>query len=168
MTEPALSRTPYLIHSYEHRAYPLMPDRPLSVGRDTSCDIAVNEVAVSRHHAEIKWEGDDFVLYPTGSTGTILNGVPLVAPQSLHEGDTFLVGTMKFVFTCGRLPVAMKIAGPAQRASTVEARRPTLTFPAQPAAPILPQERNISKPVIIGSIVAAVLALGGYILLAHR
>lgn len=126
--------TPYLIHAYEHRAYPLISDRPFTLGRDTACDISVNEVAVSRHHAEVTAEGDDFILRPTGSTSTILNGAPLEGQYTLREGDTFMVGTMKFVFTRDRLPVAMAIARPAPRLATVDDRRPTLTFPTQPTA----------------------------------
>ena len=126
--------TPYLIHAYEHRAYPLISDRPFTLGRDTACDISVNEVAVSRHHAEVTAEGDNFVLRPTGSTSTILNGAPLEGAHTLQEGDMFMVGTMKFVFTRDRLPVAMAIARPAQRLGTVDDRRPTLTFAMQPTA----------------------------------
>jgi len=126
----------YLIHSYEHRAYPLSPSRPLTIGRDAACDIMVNEVFVSRHHAEVRAdENGRFTVYPTGSTPTILNDLPIDAPNPLHEGDTFTVGTMKFVFTQKRLPVAMAVAEPVAepgfRASGVDDRRPTLTFPLQ-------------------------------------
>jgi pSer/pThr/pTyr-binding forkhead associated (FHA) protein len=151
--------TPYLIHSFEHKAYPIPADRPLSIGRETACDITVNEVAVSRHHAEIRQEGDSFVLYPVGSTTTVMNGLPVLAPQPLQERSTFMVGSMKFVFTKERLPVAMKIATPAAHApqGTVDDRRPTLTFPGQPNAPEI-HERPAAMAGLVPLIVVVVLA----------
>lgn len=149
---------PYVIHTYEHRAYAIRDGSTLSIGRDTACDITVNEVSVSRHHAGVTREGDDFVLSSTGSTSTVLNGVPLATPQQLHEGDTFFVGTMKFIFTRDRLPVAMRIAGPANRQSNVDARRPTLTFP-QPATPEIPAAPR--RGVWVASTVVAVLLVAG-------
>lgn len=160
MTDPAAipSSPPYLIHTYEHRAYPLHEDGTLSIGRDTACDITVNEVSVSRHHASITRQGDDFVLSPSGATSTVLNGAPLSAPRALSEGDTFFVGTMKFIFTQDRLPIAMGIARPANRQSSVDARRPTLTFP-QPATPEVPTRSRQGAWLSIG-ILAAVAAVG--------
>jgi pSer/pThr/pTyr-binding forkhead associated (FHA) protein len=135
MPDATAAGTPYLIHAYEHKAYPIPPDRPLSIGRETVCDITVNEVAVSRHHAEVRQEGESFVLYPVGSTSTVMNSMPVLAPQPLQEGSAFTIGSMKFIFTRERLPVAMKIATPTTRESSVDDRRPTLTFPGQPNAP---------------------------------
>ncbi len=160
MTDPAAvpSSAPYIIHTYEHRAYPLHEEGSLSIGRDTACDITVNEVSVSRQHAGITYQGDDFILSPTGATSTVLNGVPLTAPQVLHEGDTFFVGTMKFIFTCDRLPVAMRIARPGHRQSNVDARRPTLTFP-QPATPEIPVQPTHGAWLSV-AILAAVSVVG--------
>lgn len=159
-TAAAAAGTPYLIHSYEHRAYPLATDRPFTIGRDTSCDISVNEVAVSRHHAEVTPEGDAFVLRPTGSTSTVLNGEPLEGPRTLREGDTFLIGTMKFVFTRDRLPVAMAIARPAPRLATVDDRRPTLTFPTQPTSRETTVAAGSKSGLWIGIVVAIVVIAG--------
>lgn len=159
MTDATMPGTPYLIHAFEHKAYPIPADRPLSIGRETVCDITVNEVAVSRHHAEVRQEGESFVLYPVGSTTTVMNGLPVLAPQPLQERSTFMVGSMKFVFTKERLPVAMKIATPELRPTTVDDRRPTLTFPGQPNAPDIREgSAGISKlvPLIVLLIVAAI------------
>lgn len=139
MSEANAAGTPYLIHAFEHKAYPIPGDRSFSIGRETACDITVNEVAVSRHHAEIRQEGDAFVLHPVGSTTTVMNSLPVVTPQLLHEGSTFTIGSMKFIFTRERLPVAMKIATPVERPASVDGKRPTLTFPGQPNAPEIQQ-----------------------------
>ena len=168
MTDATTAGAPYLIHSYEHRAYPIPVDRALSIGRETACDITVNEVAVSRHHAEVKREGDSFVLYPVGSTSTVMNAMPVVAPQPLREGDTFLVGTMKFMFTRERLPVAMRIAGTPDRMSSVDDRRPTLTFPAQPTAPEIVQPASSRGPLILMIVAIALVAAVAYWMLMGR
>jgi pSer/pThr/pTyr-binding forkhead associated (FHA) protein len=160
MPDATAHGTPYLIHAYEHKAYPIPADRPLSIGRETVCDITVNEVAVSRHHAEIRQEGDSFVLYPVGSTNTVMDAMPVLAPQPLQEGSTFIVGSMKFVFTRERLPVAMKIATPSLRQATVDDRRPTLTFPGQPNAPEIQQPGNHTGTLIAILLVIVAVAAG--------
>lgn len=159
MTDIAAPGTPFLIHSFEHRAYPLLRDRALTIGRETACDITVNEVAVSRYHAEVRAEGDHFALYPMGSTSTIMNGVPVQFAQALHEGDNFHVGSMRFVFTRGRLPVAMKVAEASDRASTVDGRRPTLIFPARLVAG---RARKGNRRAMLTFVLLIVLAIGGY------
>jgi pSer/pThr/pTyr-binding forkhead associated (FHA) protein len=169
MTDAKIAGTPYLIHAFEHKAYPIPADRPLSIGRETVCDITVNEVAVSRHHAEVRQEGESFVLHPVGSTTTVMNSLPVVAPQALHEGSTFMVGSMKFVFTRERLPVAMKIATPMLRPTSVDDRRPTLTFPGQPNAPEIQQPSGqIGKLPLIMLATVAVIGGAAYWALAVR
>ena len=135
-TGEAVAGSPHLIHAFAHRAYPLTVERPLAIGRDTTSDIIVNEVSVSRHHAEVRADNGEYVLHATGSTPTLLNDVLLVGPQVLREGDSFAVGTMRFVFTREKLPVAMAIAPPTSQhfMSSVDDRRPTLTFPRQDQA----------------------------------
>lgn len=126
----------YLVHSYEHRAYPIDGERPFTIGRDSRCDIMVSEVSVSRQHVELRPEGAQVVLHPVGSTPTYLNDVRVSSPHVLESGDTIAIGTMRFVFIRGTLPVAITLV-PAQERMLgvndyVSDRRPTLTFPIQP------------------------------------
>jgi pSer/pThr/pTyr-binding forkhead associated (FHA) protein len=163
MSEATTAGTPYLIHAYEHKAYPIPSDRPLSIGRETVCDITVNEVAVSRHHAEVRQEGESFVLYPVGSTSTVMNAMPVLAPQPLQEGSMFTIGSMKFIFTRERLPVAMKVATPTARESSVDDRRPTLTFPGQPNAPEIQQPGgHTGRRLLLVLVVVAALGAVAY------
>jgi len=161
MTDTNTPGTPYLIHAFEHKAYAFPEERALCIGRETTCDVIVNEVAVSRHHAEVRQEGDDFVLYPIGSTTTVMNGQPVVAPQPLHEQSTFMIGSMKFIFTKARLPVAMKIAASTSRPSSVDDRRPTLTFPGQPNAPEIQQPSSSFVKMIPIIVIVTVAVIGG-------
>lgn len=168
MTDATEPGTPYLIHTFEHRAYMLPADRAFTLGRDPGSDISINEVAVSRHHAEIVREGDGFVLRPTGSTSTVLNGAPLTDAQPLREGDTFTIGTMKFAYTRDRLPTAMSIAQPRPREETVEGRRATLTFPTQPAAQPATASGSRAGLWVTLLIALAVVAYIIYAVMAHR
>jgi len=76
MTEDPTKGPAYLVYEIERRAYPLS-DAPFSIGRDATSGIVIREPAVSRSHAEVKPDGDGFVLTGTGATGTKLNGAPL-------------------------------------------------------------------------------------------
>lgn len=62
-------------------------DRPLQLGRDAGCDVVLHDLAVSRRHARLHWQGADLVLEDLGSTGgTYVNGAR-IERCVLHEGD---------------------------------------------------------------------------------
>ncbi len=80
--------------------------RRTNIGRNVkSHDLNVNDQGVGRSHAAIRFEPapdserSEFVLYDLASTnGTLLNGKMLVAPRTLADGDTIVVGTTTLVF----------------------------------------------------------------------
>jgi hypothetical protein len=80
------------------RRYPL--DKPLLViGRSNDCDIQLPDPNVSRRHAEIRQDGDSFLLLDLGSTnGSELNG-QRVKRGHLQPGDRILLGQTELVFT---------------------------------------------------------------------
>ena len=69
------------------------------IGRDsTQCDIVLDDSAVSKLHAKVRFEGGQFVAYDLGSrNGTRLNNRP-IQKQSLLDGDELRVGNTLFVF----------------------------------------------------------------------
>lgn len=69
------------------------------IGRDsTQCDIVLDDSAVSKQHAKVRFEGGQFVVYDLGSrNGTRLNNRP-IQKQSLLDGDELRVGNTLFVF----------------------------------------------------------------------
>jgi len=153
----------YLIHSYEHRAYPLDDEHSFTIGRDSRCNIMVSEVAVSRQHAELRPEGGRHVLHATGSTPTYLNDARVTSPHTLRSGDTITIGTMRFVFIQGQLPVAITVAPPQERVLSVNEyvsdRRPTLTFPVQaPSSVPTRAPRRVWPWVLVIILVVALLA----------
>lgn len=76
-----------------------------TIGRHPNCDIVIpaNFDRVSREHAQIRREGQYFILYDTSSAGTTINGQP-VRQKTLQEGDRIsLAGQVEFVFGNGAL-----------------------------------------------------------------
>jgi hypothetical protein len=75
----------------KRRPYPLAKDA-LSIGRLDSCDIVLSDTGVSRKHAEVRREGDEWVIVDLNSTnGTIVNG-QTVRRHRLAQGDRIEVG----------------------------------------------------------------------------
>ena len=70
-----------------------------SMGRAQDCTIVLNDLNVSRRHAEVKPLGTGFVLYDLGSTnGTKLNGVRLDGSRPLKDGDVITLGATQIRF----------------------------------------------------------------------
>ena len=55
-----------------------------TIGRGDDNDFVVAGDYISTHHAEVRWEGEQYTLYDCGSTnGTRVNGARLTAPHAL-------------------------------------------------------------------------------------
>jgi hypothetical protein len=68
------------------------------MGRATDADITLSDTGISRHHARIVREGDDFVVEDLGSTnGTEVNG-QLVKRRRLADGDRVRLGNSTLQF----------------------------------------------------------------------
>jgi pSer/pThr/pTyr-binding forkhead associated (FHA) protein len=79
-------------------ALPIRLDRDsLTLGRK-DCDVVLADDSVSRQHARIRRDGDDFVLEDLGSSnGTHVDGVPVLSCV-LRDGDTVQLGQNLFYF----------------------------------------------------------------------
>jgi two-component system, cell cycle response regulator len=75
--------------------------KTITIGRDPTCEIAVEDPHVSRQHAQITTNGTDIILADLGSTnGVFVNGQKINDPHALVDGDKILVGTrLYFRFT---------------------------------------------------------------------
>lgn len=73
----------------------------LSIGRSPNNGLFINHATVSRHHAEIRPQGQGYILVDLGSTsGTYVNGERL-APQTPHvlrAGDALQVGSIPLTY----------------------------------------------------------------------
>ena len=77
-------------------------DRPsVSIGRDPSADIFLNDITVSREHATLRVTGDEVSIADAGSlNGTYVNGVS-VDRAVLRNGDALQVGRFQMIFLAG-------------------------------------------------------------------
>lgn len=75
-------------------------DSPLRIGRDPSCEIQLDNLAVSRQHAAIlPHRTMGFILEDLDSrNGTLLNGNPLAKRSVLVGGDRIGVGKHELIF----------------------------------------------------------------------
>ena len=64
----------------------------------TTCEISLDDITVSRWHAEIVRDGDDYVVRDCGSlNGTYVNS-ERIDEAALHQGDELQVGKFRMVF----------------------------------------------------------------------
>lgn len=89
----------WLVDLQNNRRFDLCQDST-TIGRGQENDIMLADPSVSRQHARLRETNGHFTLYDLGSSsGTILNGKRLRAPQVLQTGDVITMGdtNLKFV-----------------------------------------------------------------------
>ncbi len=73
--------------------------RTITIGRAHGCDIVIDHPTVSRQHASIKLEGEQFRLFDLGSSnGTFLDDQRVRDPLVLEDGALVRFGAVEFVF----------------------------------------------------------------------
>ncbi len=72
----------------------------VNVGRARDSQFVLDHPTVSRQHAWIKLEGEEYVIFDVGSAnGTFVNGEQVEAPRPLQNGDVVRFGDAEFIFT---------------------------------------------------------------------
>jgi predicted component of type VI protein secretion system len=70
----------------------------MHVGRDVTNDLVISDEKVSRRHARLYSEGDQYVVEDLGSTnGTFINGARLSGPHLLRVGEQITFGETSIV-----------------------------------------------------------------------
>lgn len=70
----------------------------LTIGRGADCDLVLQEPQASRHHAELRRLGDQWLVVDLRSTnGTLFEGqrLPPEQPRPLHPGQTIVIGSTR-------------------------------------------------------------------------
>ena len=73
----------------------------LTIGRDADNGLVIRDPTVSRHHAQIRPDGQGYAIIDLRSVnGTFVNGQRLTGnvPRLLHSGDTFRIGDVTFTY----------------------------------------------------------------------
>lgn len=80
------------------QSFPL-DDRVTRLGRHPDSEISLDDITVSRRHAEVEHVADGYVVRDAGSlNGTYVNQERIDEPQHLVHGDELQVGKFRLVF----------------------------------------------------------------------
>src|SRR5512134_2017294 len=137
----------------------------ISVGRDSTNEIVINDAEVSRRHARLTFQGGKYVLEDLGSTnGTFVNGQRLAGPRVLKAGEVVSFGEqIVLVFEAINAdPGATMVSPRSAAAIPAAASRPVAVPPPPPAqyagsvpaspAPMtgIPARKQNLVPIFIG------------------
>ena len=151
----------------------------LTIGRDSTNEITINDAEISRRHARLTFQGGKYVLEDLGSTnGTFVNGQRLAGPRVLKAGEVVSFGEqIVLVFEATNIDAGATMVSPRASSAVPSAPRPATPPPpppaeyagSVPASPALDESAAARKlnltPIIIGAVVFLCLCACGGILL---
>jgi pSer/pThr/pTyr-binding forkhead associated (FHA) protein len=125
----------------------------LTIGREPSNEIPINDAEISRKHARLSMQGGNYVLEDLGSTnGTFVNGQRLMGPHVLKPGEIVSFGeqiscTYEAIseVDANATIISSKPAAPPPTAPSVQPMPPSASEP-KPAAPPPPPPPSPSQP----------------------
>ncbi|MBN8655441.1 MAG: FHA domain-containing protein [Anaerolineae bacterium] len=131
----------------------------LTIGRDSTNGVAINDSEVSRKHARLMFQGGKYVLEDLGSTnGTFVNGQRLAGPVVLKAGDVVSLGEqIVLMYDAIAADVGATVAVPRKAMQTVVPAAPSYapqqapayaSPPAYSAPP--PAKKSNMLPIFIG------------------
>ncbi|MEI8307876.1 MAG: clostripain-related cysteine peptidase [Chloroflexales bacterium] len=142
------------------RIFPL-GNVPLSLGRTPENAVVLASALASRHHAELRYEGNGYVLYDLGSSnGTLVNG-QRVQTVHLNPGDVITIGDESFRFDAPAMDKTLLVGGthppPAFAAQTP--LPPVALPPAYAPTPSRPRSRT-PIVIVVGLLLACAVVAG--------
>jgi hypothetical protein len=77
----------------------LLTDAGATIGRSRDCDVVLDDVGVSRRHAEVRPAGEGWTVEDLGSTnGVLVNGQSIHGAHPLQPGDHVVLGSTEMIF----------------------------------------------------------------------
>ena len=109
----------------------------LTIGRDATNEIVINDAEISRRHARLTFQGGKYVLEDLGSTnGTFVNGQRLAGPRVLKAGEVVQFGEqIMLVFEVTSMDAGATMVSPRASAAVPSAPRPAVQAAPPPLAP---------------------------------
>jgi len=134
--------------------FPLEGDQ-LTIGRDSSNGVAINDAEVSRKHSRLSFQGGKYVLEDLGSTnGTFVNGQRLSGPAVLKPGDVVSLGEqIVLMYDAINMDPGATIAASRKAAHAVPPPAyspPPPAYASAPAAGSIPAKKSNMTPLLIG------------------
>ncbi len=128
---------------------PLQAGCPVTIGRDRGCTLVLRDEYCSRRQAEIRPEGEQWVIEDLGSkTGTYVNGVR-VSSAVLQDGQEIRIGKVHLLFAAK--PISDDRITPVG-SDPAHSPSPPTAGPVDPAAPDLAPGDRVGKYTILGFI----------------
>lgn len=88
------------------------------LGRGSDCDITIDNLGVSRHHAEIVRDGKIYIVRDLGSSNGTFVGERKVSAHNLNDGDKIFIGKHSITFENKKtLPTMQEFAAPSGAAT---------------------------------------------------
>lgn len=138
----------------------------LTIGRDSSNHVAINDAEVSRKHARLTFQGGKFVLEDLGSTnGTFVNGQRLARPVVLKPGDVVSLGEqIMLMYEAINVDPGATMAAPRRAAHMApsmpaQAAIPIAAPPYSPAPEAPAKKSNNMMIIIIGMVMLACVCM---------
>jgi hypothetical protein len=134
----------------------------MSIGREATNDIVIQDAELSRNHARISRRGATFLLEDLGSTnGTFVNRQRISSPRMLNPGDDVGFGENVVVSFQGE-GAAATVAAPGRGQEAT--RQPAPPPPAPQYAPPAPQSaaapaKKGASPLLIGCLILIFLCV---------
>lgn len=137
--------------------YPLEAEA-ITIGRDPSNVIQINDAEISRRHARLELKGGKYVIEDAGSTnGTHVNGQRIMSPYVLRPGDLVSFGEgILLGFETSEQDPAATLAVSRSPATARQYTPPPAPAPAQPYAGQVPADpmplakKTNPLPIVIG------------------
>lgn len=120
-----------------------------TIGRKSSSDIHLDNLAISGEHAVILKQGDDFFIQDLNSTnGTRVNATVLTTKHQLNDEDVIVLGRFSLTF------LDQDVGAGASFEKTMMVHPSALiakahTAPAKPVVEPIPVEQHEQQPVIV-------------------
>jgi len=136
------------------KSYELKQEK-ISLGRDVSNDIVINDPEVSRRHAQLKFQSNGYTIEDLGSTnGTFVDGQKLIGPHTLVNEETIMFGeNISLVYQSTAIDSeATEIGRPP---TTRKPQEPPDTYRVPPAEqrfeePPIPRTEMVAQEVVFG------------------
>ncbi len=138
--------------------FPLEGDQ-LTIGRDASNGVAINDAEISRKHTRLTFQGGKYVIEDLGSTnGTFVNGQRLSGPVVLKPGDVVSLGEqIVLMYDAVNMDPGATMASPRKSARVEQPRAAQpMASPAYAPPPIAaayagaPAQKTNMVPIFIG------------------
>ena len=123
---------------------------PVTIGRSAECEIVFDLPSISRQHARIEPQGDQFIARDLGSRNGIKVGGLLVNESALNNGDVVTVGDVQMRFETVKASSAGAAPSPAATAAVS-------ATPGGPAATASHLKFKLLIAVGVGLVLALVL-----------